>query len=794
MKIAIDLRPLQTSTKNRGIGYYISNMVESLLAQDDHNLYYLCFMKSGTPIEFKGSERCFLAPLELSPSSTRDEAAAAIAKIIQAEDIDIFVNTSPFEWDVKLPYRYPCRSIAIVYDLIPALFYNHYLKNFPKERQAEYFCDLASLRNYDGLLAISECTKKDLAKLLDIHESRVNIIFAGVNERFHPLADLDPEPVKQKYDIRQDFFICTGGFDYRKNLEKLIEAFGLFCKKNDNVSLVIVCKLLDEQVAYLERKAREFDVPGGRLILTNFVPDDELVRLYNASIGVVFPSIYEGFGLPVLEGMACGKPVITSDTSSMPEVCKDAGILIDPHDGEDICEAMLRLASDPELRKTLGDRCLSIALETGWDKVAAKALSSMEGLYERMAAPGRIRSGQQKKFRLAYFSPMAPKKSGISDYSHDLIPYLLDYADIDLFLDGYDPDPHFSSRCGAYDYRSFGSRAGEYDMIVYQMGNSSMYHEYMYSIIEKYPGLVVLHDYSLHGFIYSITASRGEKNRYIEEMRFSHGKEGELQALKNIKTAFTEDIYDTRFPVNRRVMYNSKGVIVHNLWARDMTALYSGGTPVEMIPHGTNISEAPSKENRDTLRSSLGIDKDDVVFASFGYVALTKRIEKSLEAFVMLAREHKNVKYFLVGEVTDALKEPIKKIIRENDLLDRVIITGYVDDDTFHRYIAAMDVGVNLRYPISGESSGTLVKFIGAGKPVIVSDIGPFREFPDEFCLKVSVGRTEVKEIYEYMKGLVLDENGRTLMGRAAMKYAQEHLSYANAAERYIRFISLIKG
>lgn len=793
MRIGIDIRPLQTGSKYRGVGYYIHNLVENLLAMDAGNEYFLFYFRDDIAVDFREAANCRLCPLELKRDASYGAVTRALNEHIERYRIDIFVNTSPFEWNVKMSRKYRCRSVAILYDLIPVLFYNQYLHHSPGRMRDDYFCTLASLRNYDRLLSISECTKRDACELLEVREDRIDVIFGGVSSRFRPSP---PGSVPGKYHITGDYFLCTGGFDYRKNLETLIRSFGAFCRENDDFRLVIVCRLLKPEEDQLQKTGREAGVPPGRLILTNFVPDDDLVALYNGSSGVVFPSLYEGFGLPVAEGMACGKAVITSATSSMPEVIRDAGMLVDPRSEGDITKAMLTLARDKPLREELGRKGLALAQDYGWDRVASRVLKSLTSLQDSILLPEKILSGKAPKLKIACFTPLSPEKSGIADYSEELIPQLLKYAAIDIFIDDYKPASRdLVTRCGIYSHREFDRRAAQngYDAILYQMGNS-LYHEYMYPYIERYPGVVVLHDFSLQGFIYATTHARGCRERYLEEMRFSHGDAGEIMAMRNINSATGPDVHDLRYPVNRRVLYRSKGVLVHSEWARDMLAQHARGVPVGVVNMGIGPTcTPPAAEEISRQKRSLGMADGDVVFASFGFIASTKRILQSLKAFARLAKEVPGVKYLLAGEVSPDMNDAVAGVIAENGISDKVILTGYLTKGDFDRLLSLADVGINLRYPTSGESSSSLAKLIGAGKPVIVSRIGAFREFPDDFCWKADVDMAEEDLLYEYMKALALDEKLRKDAGDAALAYAEKYFSCAAAAERYVQFLALVK-
>lgn len=796
MRIGIDIRPLQAGSRYRGIGYYIYNLVESMLSIDIENEYYLFYMKNDTPIEFKASENHHLCPMDATKVSTYDEVSAEINGKIRSYKIDIFVNSSPFEWDFKMSREYECRSAAILYDLIPLVFYNQYFKFFPEFRKIEYFAVMQSLRNYDLLLAISESSRADACEFLDISQSRVEVISAGVSKNFKPMG-VDVNAVKKKFSIKNDFMMCTGGFDYRKNLEGLIRAFGLFCKADASHDLVIVCRLQKAEEAYLLQIGKDAEVPEGRLILTNFVTDEDLLSLYNAAKCVVFPSKYEGFGLPVIEGMACGKAVITSDVSSMPEVAGDCGLLIDPNSDRAICDAMHKLLSDDGLRKTLEERSLERAKSFGWERVASRTLKALESLYQKSRLPSDILSGKEKRLRLAYFTPLQPQKSGISDYSEELLRHLVSYADIDIFIDDYVPaNDRVKSACPVYSYRDFERMAGTtaYDMIVYQMGNS-LYHKYMYGLLDRYPGIVVLHDFSLHAMVRAAAYVDNDLQFYVDEMKFCHGSAGENEAIKNIKAGHEPDVYNLKFPANRRALYKSRGIIVHSDWTRQMVRLYSGGVPVEKIHHGVELSHGrPDPGATRQARAALGVREGGVLFASFGYVAETKRTAQSIRAFSRLLKDRPDSKYVFVGELSDLIKKEVLSLLEDEDLKRSVTITGYVPEDQFYKYLDAADICINLRYPTAGESSGSMMRAIGAGKPLIVSRIGSFKEFPDDFCWKVDVDESEEEVLYEFMKKLSTDKGLRESMGKAARKYAEDNLSYAKAAESYARFISIIRS
>jgi glycosyltransferase involved in cell wall biosynthesis len=255
-------------------------------------------------------------------------------------------------------------------------------------------CSDANLRTYlnkvvprsvhraDLVLADSQSTKDDLVELLDVTPDKIKVIYPGVEKRFRSIEDPTLlEKTRKRYNLPPRFILGLGTLQPRKNFTRLIEAYSSLVTRHPSLRLVIAGGkgwLYDEIFATVERLGLEEKVafPG-------FVTDQDLPALYNLADLFVFPSLYEGFGLPPLEALACGTPVVTSDASSLPEVVGEAGLMVEATDVEALAETMKRVLEDGELREGLIARGMEQARKFTWRKAASRLLNLYETLGEK---------------------------------------------------------------------------------------------------------------------------------------------------------------------------------------------------------------------------------------------------------------------------------------------------------------------------------------------------------------------------------------------------------------------------
>jgi predicted SAM-dependent methyltransferase len=240
--------------------------------------------------------------------------------------------------------------------------------------------------------------------------------------------------------------------------------------------------------------------------------------------------------------------------------------------------------------------------------------------------------------------------------------------------------------------------------------------------------------------------------------------------------------------MTRRLLETARGVVVHSRFMEGEVRAAGFAGPVAVIPHGAWIPEA----DRNRYRHRLGVDEVTPLAGIFGFLKPYKRIPESLRAFGRLARLIPEAKMILVGEPHADL--PLESMIRSMGLSANVRVLGFTPAQDFVGYLAACDMALNLRYPTVGESSGTLLRALGLGKAALVSEVGSFRELPDDVCLKVPVGPGEEDAIFEYLNLLASRPDVARELGARARDYVARECSWPSVARRYVEFLEEVAG
>lgn len=389
--------------------------------------------------------------------------------------------------------------------------------------------------------------------------------------------------------------------------------------------------------------------------------------------------------------------------------------------------------------------------------------------------------------RLAYFSPLPPARSGIADYSAELVPALAEHLELELFVDdGVRVDESLTSRFPVRGDRAFPAlwESGRYDAVLYHVGNNPDYHARTWAMLQRIPGIVVLHEAMLHHLVRGMTMAKGDLEGYVEEMRYAYGKTGEALARRSVGTGIPLDVWN--YPLFERVVDASLGLIVHNDCTGDRVRASRPGTRIVKIPHHLSLRELEGGASPEEARAALGISAEAFVVASFGFVTPAKRIDVALRSFARLRREVPNAVYLLVGEVSPHYDFAG---ILTAELAPGVTVVGRTELDRFLLYMLAADVAVNLRYPSAGETSGTLIRLLGMGKPVIVSHTGAFSEIPDDCCAKIDLDETEEDLLASVLVRLATDEPLRRRMGENARRHMATHHALEGSARAYADFV-----
>lgn len=231
------------------------------------------------------------------------------------------------------------------------------------------------------MIAASESTKKDAVRLCGLDEAKIKVIYHGVSPRFRPAGPEAVSAVRQRYGLPDRFVLSLGTIEPRKNLTSLLEVWHALSSGGVPPKLVIAGSKGWLYAPFFS-KLRELGLED-QVLFTGYVPEEDLPAVYSAAELFVYPSLYEGFGFPVLEAMACGAPVITSNTSSLPEVAGQAALLVDPTSLEELSAAIGRVLENQELRNQLRARGLEQAARFSWERTARETLS----VYESLRAP-----------------------------------------------------------------------------------------------------------------------------------------------------------------------------------------------------------------------------------------------------------------------------------------------------------------------------------------------------------------------------------------------------------------------
>ena len=323
--------------------------------------------------------------------------------------------------------------------------------------------------------------------------------------------------------------------------------------------------------------------------------------------------------------------------------------------------------------------------------------------------------------RLAVLTPLPPARTGVAHYASLLLPALRESSRVDAF------DAPFGD--GATT-----RRLDDYDHVIYQLGNNP-HHEWIYAEAMRRPGVAVLHDLVLHHLIVEMTLARGDAEGYVEALQANHGEAGAAWA-RGRAAGLHSEMGNFLLPASVEVARRSRAVIVHNRYAADRLRSFGVTTPIHVVPH-------PYVPERRTFARGTLFRPEQRVIGFFGFLTSAKRAEVVLEAFRIARARDPRLALLVVGE-------PAPNVDLEALRGEGIVTTGYVEDADFPRYYAVADRFVNLRYPSAGETSGTLIRALDAGKPVAVSDYAQFAELPDDVVFKVPLAEGEVERLVEF--------------------------------------------
>jgi len=355
VRIGIDARKLH----DFGIGTYIRNLLRHLARMDDQTEYVVvCRPDDREALSTLG--RNFRAVPETAGNySVAEQVKIPLA--LRREGVTLF--HAPH---YVLPPLVRCRSVVTIHDCIHLMF-PQYLPNRLAFSYARTSIGLAA-RRATRVLTVSESSKRDILRFVDTQPEKIDVIYNAYDERFAiDPAEEDVVRVRERFQLQDEFVLYAGNVKPHKNLERLIEAFEIVRTRGlDHLKLVLIGDEISKYTA-LRRAVHRHQLHKYVRFL-GYLPEETLAVMYRLAGVFVFPSLYEGFGLPPLEAMASGTPVVTSNVSSLPEVAGDAAVLVDPYDPHAIADGIYRVLTDEQLRKDLRHRGVARAGMFSWEQ------------------------------------------------------------------------------------------------------------------------------------------------------------------------------------------------------------------------------------------------------------------------------------------------------------------------------------------------------------------------------------------------------------------------------------------
>ena len=550
--------------------------------------------------------------------------------------------------------------------------------------------------------------------------------------------------------------------------------------------LAIVCSIKPQERQNFELLAKACGLRAHSLVLTDFVDKEELIGLYNLCKLFVLPSWHEGFGLPALEAMSCGRAVIGANTTSLPEVIGREDALFDPHSDTAIAEKMKQVLDNETFRKDLERHGLKQARKFSWEKSAQHALAALQSLHETRDRQHTQHSLPARRPRLAYVSPLPPEPSGISFYSAELLPELSRHYEIDVVVaQDSISDPWILANCPIRQIDDFKENSHTYDRVLYHFGNSE-FHRYMFDLIEAIPGAVVLHDFFLSGLLAHLDLMGFAPGSWASALYHAHGYGAVAERFH------ATDVHAViwKYPANFAVLRDARGIIVHSEYSRFLACEWYGESAAhdwKVVPH----LRVPAIDiDRCAARSALGITESDFVVCSFGLVNPTKLHHRIVDAWLASKLAPRaDCKLIFVGENDGGeYGEALMAKIEGARVKGRIRITGWVDVPIFRQYLAAADTSVQLRTNSRGETSGSALDSMNFSCATIVNAHGSLAELSDSCVWKLPENFTDV-QLTKALETLWREPPRRREIGTRGRKFIEENQSPRYCADRYAEAI-----
>lgn len=805
MRIVIDLQGAQTESRFRGIGRYTLSLARSIIRyRGDHEIIIALnglFPDTIEPIRVAFDDllpqeniRVWYAPGPVcectSDNTWRRESAELIREAFLAslrpdvvhipslfEGYEDDAVTSIRRFDKTTP------TCVTIHDLIPLLNQDHYLK--PNQAYKEYyFRKINHLRNATLLLAISNSSRQEGIDFVGIPEDMIINTSEAADERFHPVTVTENQSLVlgERFGLSRPFLLYTGGADERKNLPRLIRAYGRLPPVLRQAHQLLFAGKMGSEVMRLQAEAKSAGLGADELRFTGYITDNELVLLYNSCKLYVFPSWHEGFGLPALEAMACGAPVIGANTSSLPEVIGREDALFDPFAEEAITEKIAEALGSKAFREDLSRHGLRQSKLFSWDKSGQRAIRAFEQAGKHRRSVEHVSIPPLRKLKLAYVSPLPPERTGIADYSAELLPALAHYYDIEVIVaQSRVSDQWITKNCLVHSFEWFKQHANSYQRVLYHLGNSP-FHHYMFDLLEQIPGVVCLHDFFMSGYSRYMEQTVQTEFEWSRDLYNAHG----YRAVRERFHCSDDEVVMYEYPCNLDVLGFASGIVVHSSYSKQLAAKWYGsswGDDWITIPH---MREPCEIDNQQKSRDLLKLNNGAFLVCSFGLLAPTKLNHRLLKAWLSssLAKDSRCHLIFVGENHGGDYGNNLIDVINKSGVKSRIHITGWVDTDQFRQYLAAADLAVQLRALSRGETSGTVLDCMNHATATIINANGSLADLPRDAVWMLD-DEFEDADLVMALETLWRDEIKRQALGQRGREIIVERHAPEVCARQY---------
>ena len=711
---------------------------------------------------------------------------------------------SPLDLELRLGELWPAecdsRGIALsatVYDLIPLVEPSAPIVDAVERRR--YRARLELLHVAAGLQVLSAAVRRQLVEVLGIPAARVAEVGAAPHPRFAPPAvrERSRQLVEGRLGplgLSGPYLFCPSGSHPRKNNEAMIAAFAAATAGGPWLQLVLSAELDAPTVHHYRHLAEGLGI-AERLVLPGYLDDETLCACYQAAELVCVPSLAEGYGLPVVEALACRTPVIASDVPALDELVPPDR-RFDPRDVSAIATAIAGALDAPAPAAAL----------PGWHEVATRAVSHLAALARSSARPRARPSGLRRRPRLALVTPVPPAATGVAGYSLNLVEALVasEKVEVDLFVDG-GRKGRAPAGVEQYAARALGrveALKGRYDEVLYAIGNSH-HHLDAHALLAARPGVVLAHDVRLSNLYRHAHGDPGLRpggfaaalHRLYPGLPAEAGANGELTR---------EHLERYGLLMAREVIARSSAFLVSSSSAAALAredALGRDAAKIAVLPFALGAvdereglfaeEEVARPEALGPAGALWGADPSLLaggpLLASFGIVDPAKCPELLLAAAALLQQRLPDLHVALVGPVSDALAAELEGLARTLDLGEALVLTGPLPAARYRSWLARADLAVQLRAAFNGEASAAIGECLAAGVPTVATRSGFVRDLPTDSLATVEAGCTP-ESLAALLAALLLDGTERASLAAAGREAARQR-SFAASARALLSYL-----